>query len=330
MTVKKFAFADKLKHLPHVLYTNVHTQTGRRHWMEYNMRLAGIRFTRIEQPLGIHMPKDFHKKLIGDYSDQSSLAINWYSSQIIDLLHKWLEDTKSTGEKYIILMEDDYDIRLIDYWHFSWEYMMERLPYDWDCIQLGFESPEVVPFYLHPTKPEYSLGATLMSRHYAEKLLDLHYIDGKYKFDYNIANSLYMNRDSGLHDGDNYDDTSGSPDYFIAQSGNCYSIPLIPIVPYFTGVSDTGSWAEDRGAIDKWNPRPSFIKCYKAYWEWWTQDRDNFSIDDFFTYGKDNDYLMERDISQWSDEYILDRAQKERKDFLYEHGAVMTNHGSEG
>ena len=196
---------------------------------------------------------------------------------------------------------------------------------DRDSIQLGFESPDVVPFYLHPTRPEYSLGATLMSRHYAEKLLDLHYINGKYKFDYTIANSVYMNRDSGIHDGMSYDQTSGSPDYFIAQSGNCYSIPMIPIVPYFSGVSDHGGKSDG-----SWQPRPSFLKCYKAYVEWWTQDRDNFTIDEFFTYGKDTDILMQRDISQWSDKYFLDKAEQERRDFLYENGAVMDNHGIKG
>ena len=223
-------------------------------------------------------------------------------------------------------MEDDYDIGLQDFWHFSWDYMMERLPYGWDSIQLGFESPDIVPFYLHPTRPEYSLGTTLMSRHYAEKLLDLHYIDGKYKFDYTIANSFYMNRDSGIHDGSNYDQTCGSADYFIAQSGNCYSIPMIPIVPYFAGISDHGGSGDD----DAWQARPSFLKCYKAYWEWWTQDRDNFTIDAFFTYGKDTDILMQRNISQWSDKYFLDKAKQERRDFLYENGAVMNNHGIEG
>ena len=326
MTVKKYEFADKLRHLPHILYTNVKSQTNRKHWMEYHFRIYGMAFTRIEQPPIKDMPKDFHKQLVGDYSDKSSIIINWYSSQILDLLRKWLDDTKATGEPYIILMEDDYDVRISDYWHFSWDYMMEQLPYGWDCIQLGFESPDVVPFYLHPTKPEYSLGATLMSRHYAEKLLDLHYINGKYKFDNVIANSVYMNRESGIHDGMNYDQTSGSPDYFIAQSGNCYSLPMIPIVPYFSGVSDHGGSGDDNA----WQARPSFLKCYKAYWEWWTQDRDNFTIDDFFTYGKDNDILMQRDISQWSDEYILDNAHKERDDFLYENGAVMNNHGIEG
>ena len=203
---------------------------------------------------------------------------------------------------------------------------MEQLPYGWDCIQLGFESPDVVPFYLHPTKPEYSLGATLMSRHYAEKLLDLHYIDGKYKFDNTIANAVYMNRDSGIHDGMNYDQTSGSPDYFLAQSGNCYSLPLIPIVPYFSGVSDHGGTGDDSA----WQARPSFLKCYKAYWEWWTEDRDNFTADEFFSYGKDNDNHMTRDISQWSDQYFIEQASYQRSEFVSRFGLVLDNHGIQG
>tara|TARA_B100000945_G_scaffold246216_1_gene202550 strand:- start:2352 stop:3344 length:993 start_codon:yes stop_codon:yes gene_type:complete len=329
MTVKKYEFADKLRHLPHILYTNVKSQTNRKHWMEYHFRIYGMSFTRIEQPPASELPKDFYKQLDGDY-EESSLMINWYSSQILDLLRKWLDDTKGTGEPYIILMEDDYDVRISDYWHFSWDYMMEQLPYGWDCIQLGFESPDVVPFYLHPTKPEYSLGATLMSRHYAEKLLDLHYINGKYKFDNVIANSVYMNRDSGIHDGMTFEGTSGSPDYFLAQSGNCYSLPLIPIVPYFTGISDAGVNGMDTIDDSKWKPRPSFLKCYKAYWEWWTQDRDNFTSDEFFSYGKDNDNLMERNISQWSDQYFIEQASNQRSEFLNRFGLVLNNHGIQG
>ena len=135
-----------------------------------------------------------------------------------------------------------------------------------------------------------------------------------------------MNRESGIHDGMNYDQTSGSPDYFIAQSGNCYSLPMIPIVPYFSGVSDHGGSGDDNA----WQARPSFLKCYKAYWEWWTQDRDNFTADEFFSYGKDNDNLMERDISQWSDKYFLEQAHSQRKEFLTRFGLVLDNHGIKG
>ena len=32
------------------------------------------------------------------------------------------------------------------------------------------------------------------------------------------------------------------------------------------------------------------------------------SLDDFFSYNKDNDVLMERDISRWDDKYFYDLA----------------------
>ena len=74
---------DKLRHLPHILYTNVKSQTNRKHWMEYHFRVYGMAFTRIEQPPASELPKDFHKQLDGDY-EESSLMINWYSSQILN------------------------------------------------------------------------------------------------------------------------------------------------------------------------------------------------------------------------------------------------------
>ena len=70
MTVKKFAFADKLRHMPHVLYTNVRGQTGRKHWMEYNMRLQGMKVTRIELPPVKEMAKDFDKMIEDFHNDQ--------------------------------------------------------------------------------------------------------------------------------------------------------------------------------------------------------------------------------------------------------------------
>ena len=178
-------------------------------------------------------------------------------------------------------------------------------------MQLGFETPYVIPFYLHPTKPEYSLGASLLNRDYIKKLLSLHYPNGKFKFDYNIANAIYIDRDSGIHDGLRYEGTSGGPDYFINQSGCGYSLPLIPINPYFTGISHIGV-LEKRS----WEPKLSFVKCYEAYHEWWCYDRDKFTLDDFFTYNKDTDVLMERDISRWNDKYFHDLAIRKNEGLL--------------
>ncbi|NDB30728.1 hypothetical protein EB151_14415, partial [archaeon] len=227
---------------------------------------------------------------------------------------EWINNSQ---DDYLIFMEDDYDLSLIPYWHFEWEEFMEHLPYDWDCIQLGFESSDIIPFYLHPVRSEYSLGPSLMRREYIEKLLYLHMPDKKYKFDYVIGNSIYLNRDSGIYDDKTYEGTCGGPDYYINQSGRCYSIPLIPINPYLSGISHHGAYFTE----DKWKPKFSFVKCYEAYHEWWKNDRDNFTLDEFFTYGKDNDKLMERDITRWQDKYFEEKSMKCRREFLNYYGS---------
>lgn len=288
---------------PHVYYTNVEDKIDRKKYMESQFDSLGMSYTRIEMPLAPKTggpPKEFLDNLDGEYPDNCSHWINWYGSQLFDFFEEWL----TTSEDYLLIMEDDYDMSLVKRWHFTWEEFMDRLPYDWDSIQLGFESPDVIPFYLHPTKPQYSLGPSLLKRDYVEKLVSFHKPSGRYKFDYNIANSIYINRDSGIHDGWSYVATSGSPDYYINQSGKSYSIPLIPINPYFTGVSHLG-WDY---RLSNWNPKLSFVKCHEAYHEWWTNDRDKFTLDEFFTHGKTNDLLMERDISRWDDKYFYDLA----------------------
>ena len=79
-------------------------------------------------------------------------------------------------------MEDDYDLNLIEYWNFDWDYLMNRVPYDWDCIQLGFESTEFIPFFLHPKLRHSYFGPVVLNRDYVEKLLSIHCYGEKYFF----------------------------------------------------------------------------------------------------------------------------------------------------
>ena len=286
---------------PHIYYTNVDRKVDRKKYMESQFDSLGLSYTRIEM---LSCPKDgppknFLDNLIGNYPDNCSQWINWYGSLLFDFFEEWL----TTDEDYLLFMEDDYDLSLMNKWHFTWDEFISRIPYDWDSIQLGFESPDIIPFYLHPTKPQYSLGSSLLTRDYVENVFKFHKPLGKYKFDYTIANHIYINRDSGIHDGLEYAATSGGPDYYINQSGKSYSIPLIPMNPYLAGISHRGPF----GKL-KWKPKLSFVKCHEAYHEWWNNDRDKFSLDDFFTYSKDNDVLMERDISRWDDKYFYDLA----------------------
>ena len=77
----------------------------------------------------------------------------------LDFLKQWYNNT---SDEYVILMEDDYDLNLIPRWNFSWKELVERLPYDWDCILLGFENPTGIRFHLHPIEDAHDFGPVLL------------------------------------------------------------------------------------------------------------------------------------------------------------------------
>ena len=289
--------------LPTVYYTNVDRKTDRKEYMESQFKSMGIPYERINMPsFPRQVPQDFLNRLDGNYGPSTSHWINLYGSQLFEFMDEWM---RTTDDPYLLLMEDDYDLSLLPKCQFDWDEFIDRLPYDWDSIQLGFETPNIIPFYLHPTQPEYSLGASLLHRSYVDKLVSLHYRNDKFKFDYTIANAIYLNRESGIHDDKDYSNTSGGPDYYINQAGKSYSIPIIPINPYLPGISHQGPYGELQ-----WEPKLSFVKCIEAYHDWWRNDCEKYSLDEFFTYGKDNDTLMQRDISKWSDKYFFKEANK--------------------
>jgi hypothetical protein len=165
-------------------------------------------------------------------------------------------------------MEDDYDLNLFEYWNFDWNYLMSRLPYDWDCIQLGFESEEFIPFFLHPKLRHSYFGPVMLTREYVEKILELHCYGDKYRFDKVVSI-------------DKFNKSSTTVDYLIGHTGRTYSIPLIT-----TNIKSSST--EFGIEINRIHHKKS--RC--AYYYWWMKEHLKFTLDDFFTYGKENDHKM--------------------------------------
>jgi len=309
---------DKLKGIPTVYYTNLDRRHDRKQYMEDQFKKYEIPFVRVVLPPITWInnpPKEFLDLLTGNYTSRSSMLGIWLSSHVIQFFNDWINET---NDPYLIYMEDDYDLSLIDRWHFTWNELMERLPYDWDNVLLGFESPDIIPFYLHPTSHKYSLGPCLLRREYLKKLIGLFFVNNKFKFDHIIRNDIYIDRETLVGDNKTYEMIGGSADYFVIQSGNSYSLPLLLNNPYFQGLN-----TEKINGDNEWFPKLSFVKSWEAYYDWWTYDRDKFTLDDFFTYGKDNDILMQRDITRWDDKYFYHVGMKHRKKYAqYEKGIL--------
>ena len=269
---------NKLKGLPSVYYVNLDNRTDRRQYMETQFDYWGIKdYHRVSASKYLASKIDEWLPLISnkkEYSINPPYTANFITH--IEMIKNWLE---TTNDEYMIMMEDDYDLSLIEYWNFDWEYLMNHIPYDWDCIQIGFESFNYIHFFLHPKIPAIYFGACMINRNYAEKLIRLYLKEGKFIIDNEINDIRHLKKGHA----------KGTLDYSICENGKVYCIPLIPQNPKFSSYENFYNHNYD---LDFQHVN----KTYKLYYKWWKEEHYKFPVEDFFTYGKSNDAEMTKEV----------------------------------
>lgn len=268
---------NKLKNLPHIYYTNLDNRVDRREYMESQFKKWNItNFTRVSGTKYLASEVDKWRHLVdGDiYLFGHHPAVTGNAMTHVELFVDWLENT---DDELMILMEDDIDLELIQYWHFDWGYLMKHIPYDWDCIQLGFESQTIVKFFLHPKLPFRTyFGPCMLNRRYVQKLVDLHYSNGRFLFNKQLNNYQILTEGGGI-----------SVDYFICENGRTYCLPLLTVN------NDLGSYETNvPNIIDH------HVKCRAMYYDFWRHGRDLFSLEEFFVYNKPNDDQMTKRVDE--------------------------------
>lgn len=277
---------EKLKGLPHIYYINLEDRKDRREFMETQFKKWGIEnFTRVNaSEFSKNDPKTFFKYV----HLPRIIPVNRWKSVCVSLSHmetikKWVEET---SEEYMIIMEDDTDISTVQYWHFDWEYLMDNLPYDWDAVQLMYNSDVRIYCFLHPKKLITWNGPLLIRRSYAEKLLSLYYTKGKYNFIKKVnrvvkSNCIEVGRvytpstNKWNMDGSDSRITVLDVDEFLGHNGKVYQIPIFTQDPSLENP-----------------PKLHHMFSNKVHLYWWTSMKDKFTLEDFFTYGKPHDSLM--------------------------------------
>lgn len=258
---------NKLNKFPHVYYVNLDHRIDRKKYMEDQFKKWNIEFTRVSSSKYLSKNyKEWEHLLTEKEPDDANYAVTGNAITHIEIIKNWLNNT---DDDYMIMMEDDYDLNLIEYWNFDWNTFMHNLPYDWDCILLGYEDMNFIRFFLHPIQTSYGFGPCLINRYYAKKLVRLHYFQGKFKL------PKYVN----------YRIRGGHVDYIIAHCGRTYCIPLITTNPYL------GS-----DAFEVQNPRWYHIKCRDLYYDWWKNESKNYTTKELLSYGKINDERMTKCI----------------------------------
>lgn len=194
----------------------------------------------IDKDLGLTQDQLLHNLL------RIKTIVDWYDNE---------------NDEYCIFMEDNININLAEYWTFDWNLLMKVLPYNWDCIQLNVIKSDDVDMHLKPKDSEVTKSFCFMiTRQFAKKLKNLHYIDGKYKLhinskDYAIPEYYY-----------------GSIDYFLFELGICYTFPVF------------NTWGNYLCEDEK--------KSSMHIERWWKNESKKFTVFEKFHYYKKNDSKM--------------------------------------
>ena len=248
MDKNKAAF--KLNNIPSIYCINLDDKTDRWEYMEKQFKYWEIeKYTRVSAHDGRH--DDLSDIIKGRYPDNMSSGEVGCTTSHLKALKMFLE----TDEPCAIIMEDDCDLSSALHWGFTWKDFYSKVPYDYDVIQLAIINPASITVQLHRRfVNDFSTACYMITRHHAQKLINLHCRDGKYKLDQKVKPRAVA-------------------DDLVYNSGNTFAMPL------FLYKIDLGSDIHDIH-INVYHR-----SSHDALWDFWTRASKNVeNWDELFDY----------------------------------------------
>ena len=99
-------------------------------------------------------------------------------------IKQWYE---TSDTPYAIFAEDDVSFDTARFWKFTWDEFVEKLPYDWDVVQLAIINPGVVYASMHARwVNDFSTACFMVTRHHAKKLIEHHCVGDKFRLDQGV------------------------------------------------------------------------------------------------------------------------------------------------
>jgi GR25 family glycosyltransferase involved in LPS biosynthesis len=236
--------AYKLKGLPPIYYLNLDEQPERSKYMEDQFKYWEIEnYTRISAYDG-RDGRDLGDILKGRYPDNMSSSEVGCVTSHLKALQYFLENSDSSCA---LIMEDDCDLDTVKHWNFTWKDFYSKVPYDYDVIQLAIINPAQLHLQLHRRfVNDFSTACYLITRHHAQKLINLHVRNGKYKLDNGVKPRAVA-------------------DDLIYNSGNTFAIPL------FLYKIELGSSIHD-DHVDTFHR-----KSYEGLWQFWKNESNKIT-----------------------------------------------------
>ena len=265
---------NKLKGLPPIYYINLDHRTDRREYIETQFDYWGIKdYHRVSGTKFLPSNYDKWKKFIFEEEIVEGISLMSCALNHIKTIIDWYDCNISVS---CVIMEDDLSLDNIKYWNLNWNCFENNLPENWECVQLYFCNKNFIPMFLHQKlKSSGSAACYMVNRSYAKKVKDLMYRDGKYRLTF---------MDGSFHKKHSRVDITGDSNLF--NIGVSYSIPLFSLNISFNSDNE----------INNYKMNPIDIESTNLINNWWKNEHHNFSLEDFFTYGKPNDWEMSKDV----------------------------------
>ena len=178
--MEKNKSAHKLKNIGPIYYINLDGQPERKEYMEELFKHWEIEnYERVSGYDG--RDDDLSDILKGRYPEQMSSGEVGCTTSHLKAIKHWYE---TTDTPYAIFAEDDVSFDTAFFWKFTWDEFIEKLPYDWDVVQLAIINPGVVYASMHARwVNDFSTACFMVTRHHAKKLIDLHCVGDKFRLD---------------------------------------------------------------------------------------------------------------------------------------------------
>ena len=172
----------KLKNFGPLYYINLDGQPERDTEMQSMCKYWELNPTRISAFDGRN--DKLEHVLEGNYPEGiTSGEVGCVTSHLKAIKH-WYE---TSDTPYAIFAEDDVSFDTARFWKFNWDEFMEKVPYDWDVIQLAIINPGVVYASMHARwVNDFSTACYMITRHHAKKLIDHHCVGDKFRLDQGV------------------------------------------------------------------------------------------------------------------------------------------------
>ena len=174
--------AYKLKNFGPLYYINLDGQPERDVAMQSMCNYWELNPTRISAFDGRH--GSLNHILEGSHDIGISSGEVGCVTSHLKAIKQWYE---TTDTPYAIFAEDDVSFDTARFWKFSWDEFVEKLPYDWDVVQLAIINPGVVYASMHARwVNDFSTACFMITRHHAKKLIDHHCVGDKFRLDQGV------------------------------------------------------------------------------------------------------------------------------------------------